>query len=282
MKKIFFTLIMFLLFASQTFANSITISSVTSRPIEINPGEKAIITVKLDNQGDKNIKDISVGLDLNDNNLPFIPVGSSAKKVIKEIDEDESGSVEFTLMTSPDARPDTYKIPIIVSYKDSDIIEEKSVIGLIVESAPLLGVAVEESEIFRVDQIGDVTVRFVNKGLGDIKFLTAKLDKGANYDILSADSVYIGNIEPDDFETATFKLRFNTRVGQLPLKVEYRDNKNKLFEENFNLAFPLYSEKEAIKLGLESKSKAGTYIGILVIIILFFFYRRYRKKKRMR
>lgn len=274
---------MFLVLASPAFADSITISSVTSRPSEISPGERLTISVRLENQGDKDITDISIGLDLSNNELPFIPIGSAAKKIIKEIEEDESGNVEFTLMSSPDARPDTYKIPITVSYKDgSDTIEEKSVIGLVIESVPLLGVAVEESEIFKVNQIGDVTVRFVNKGLGDIKFLTAKLDKSANYDILSADSVYVGNIGPDDFETASFKLRFNNRIGQIPLKVEYRDNKNKLFEETFNLEFPLYSEKEAVELGLENRSQAGIYVGILVVIILFILYRRYRKKKRMK
>ena len=281
--KILFLMLAFLVLTSSAYANSITISSVTSRPSEIQPGNRVDISVRLENQGDVDIKDISVSLDLDDDNLPFIPVGSAAKKVIKKIDEDESGTVEFTLMSSPDAKPDTYKIPIIVSYKDNDdSIEEKSVIGLVVESLPVLSIAVEESDIFRVGQIGEVTVRFVNKGLGDVKFLTAELSKSSNYDILSANTVYIGNVGPDDFETASFKMRFNNRIGQIPLNVEYRDNKNKLFEQTFNLEFPLYSEKEAIELGLENKSQTGMYIGIAVVIILFFLYRRYRKRKRAR
>ena len=282
MKKIIL-LLLAMLFTSSAYANSITISSVTSRPSTIEPGGRIDISVSLDNQGDKDIMDISVSLDLSSSNLPFIPIGSAAKKVIKEIEEDESGRIEFTLMSSPDAKPDTYKIPIIVSYKNGDeTVEEKSVIGLIIEAVPLLEAAVEESEIFKVGQAGHVTVRFVNKGLGDVKFLSAELEKSADYNILSVNTIYVGNIEPDDFETASFKLVFKRRVGQLPLRVEYKDNKNKLFEQTFNLNFPIYSEQEAIELGLESKSKAGIYIGIAAAVILFFLYRRYRKKKRAR
>ena len=262
-----------MLFTSSAYANSITISSVTSRPSTIEPGGRIDISVSLDNQGDRDIMDISVSLDLSSSNLPFIPIGSAAKKVIKEIEEDESGRIEFTLMSSPDAKPDTYKIPIIVSYKNGDeTVEEKSVIGLIIEAVPLLEAAVEESEIFKVGQAGEVTVRFVNKGLGDVKFLSAELEKSADYNILSVNTIYVGNIEPDDFETASFKLVFKRRVGQLPLRVEYKDNKNKLFEQTFNLNFPIYSEQEAIELGLESKSRAGIYIGIAAAVILFFLY----------
>ena len=280
-KKIIFTFV-FLLFISSAYANSITIASVRSNPAMIQPGEKAYINVELENQGDDDIKDITVGLDLSDNGLPFIPIGSAAKKVIEEIKDGESEDVEFTLMVSSDARPDTYKIPIVVSYKNDDVVEEKSVIGLVVKAVPILEVAIEESEVFKVGQVGEVTVRFVNKGLGDIKFLSAKIEKNANYDIVSSNTVYIGNIEPDDFETASFKMRFKQRFATIPLEVDYKDNNNKEYKQTFNLELPLYSQKEVIELGLENKSRAGIYFTIVLIVVLFFLYRRYRKRKAMR
>ena len=282
MKKILF-LLLFVILASQVYANSITIDSVTSNPSEVQPGERVYINVILENQGTKDIKDISVGLDLTSADLPFIPVGSAAKKVIEEIENDESESVEFIFMVSSSARPDTYKIPIVVSYKDdNEILEEKSVIGLVVKALPILEVAIEESEVFKVGQVGDVTVRFVNKGLGDIKFLSAKIEKSVNYDIVSSNTVYIGNIEPDDFETATFNMRFKQKFVNIPLEVDYKDNNNKEYKQTFSLELPLYSQKEVIELGLESKSRTGVYIGIAVIVILSFLIRRYRKRKMMR
>src|SRR3989344_5877124 len=142
MKKTLFLLLLVFL-ASQVYANSITIESVTSSPSETQPGERVYINVRLENQGTKDIKDVEIGLDLTSADLPFIPVGSAAKK---EIENDESESVEFIFMVSSNAKPDTYKIPIVVSYKDdNEILEEKSVIGLVVKALPFLEVAIEES-----------------------------------------------------------------------------------------------------------------------------------------
>lgn len=278
-KTILFLIFAFVLLASQVYANSITIDSVTSSPSETKPGERVYINVRLENQGTKDIKDVTVGLDLTSADLPFIPVGSAAKKVIEEIEDDESEDVEFIFMVSSNAKPDTYKIPIVVSYKDdNEILEEKSVIGLVVEALPVLEVAIEESEIFKVGQVGEITIRFVNKGLGDIKFLSAKIGKSANYDIISSNTVYIGNVEPDDFETASFKMRFKQRFATIPLEVDYKDNNNKEYKQTFNLEMPLYSQKEVIELGLEKKSKVWIYIGIALIVVLFFLYKRYRKR----
>jgi hypothetical protein len=283
MKKIILMLI-FVILVSGTYADSITISSVSTNPNEVQPGGRSSVDVRLRNQGNRDIEDISVGLDLSSSTLPFIPIGSAAKKIVEEIEEDESSTVTFNLMTSPDAKPDTYKIPIVVTYKDADdlTVEETSVIGLIVEAVPELEVAIEESEVFKVGQLGGVTIRFVNKGLGDIKFLSAKLQKAAAYDVISSNDVYIGNVEPDDFETETFRLRFKQKIGNLPLEVKYKDNKNREFKQTFNLDLSLFSQEEAFELGLESKPKTQVYVGVFVAIVLFFLIRRWRKKRRLK
>ena len=277
-------LLLLVIFASSAYADSITIASVTSSPSEIKPGERININVRLENHGDSDIKDVSIGLDLSSSNLPFIPVGSAAQKVIDKVKGDESEYIEFTLMSSPDTKPDTYKIPIVVGYKTNidGIVEKKSVIGLVVKAMPILEVAIEESKVFKVGQVGEITVRFVNKGLGDIKFLSAKIQKSANYDVISSSTVYVGNVEPDDFETASFKMRFKQRFASIPLDVEYKDNNNKEYNQTFNLEVPLYSQQEAVELGLEKGSNIFAYFGLVLIIILFFLIRRYRKRKRMR
>ena len=283
MKKMILFLLL-VIFASSAYADSITIASVTSSPSEIKPGERININVLLENHGDSDIKDVSVGLDLTSGNLPFIPVGSAAQKVIDKIKDDDSEYIEFTLMSSPDTKPDTYKIPIVVGYKTNadGIVEKKSVIGLVVKATPILEVAIEESNVFKVGQAGEITVRFVNRGLGDVKFLSAKIGKSTNYDIISANTVYIGNVEPDDFETATFNMRFNQRFASIPLEVDYRDNNNKEYQQTFNLELPLYTSEEAVALGLENGSNTFAYLGVILIIVLFFLIRRYRKRKRMR
>ena len=271
------------LLANIANAGSITISSVESVPSKVEPGSQTIIDVNLRNQGDSSIKDIRIALDLGSSSLPFIPLGSAAQKIIDNIKSDKSKSASFTLLTNPDAKPGTYKIPILVQYNENgNEVEENSVIGIIIESNPVLDVAVEESEIYKVGQTGKITIRFVNKGLSDIKFLSANLPKSSLYDLISSNSVYIGNVEPDDFETATFDLRFKQKTDSIPLEVEYKDDKNRDFKKNYNLGVNLYTQKEAVELGLEQKPNYTIYLGIIVIVIIFFLFRMYRKRKRQR
>ena len=283
MKKLTLLLILSILMINIVNAGSITISSVDSIPSRVEPGSQIGIDVNLRNQGSSNIKDIRVALDLSSNLLPFIPLGSAAQKIVDEINGDKTKSVSFTLLTNPDAKPGTYKIPILVQYKENDEdIEENSVIGIVIDSDPVLSVAVEESEIYKVGQTGKITIRFVNKGLSDIKFLSASLPKSSLYDLISSGSVYIGNVEPDDFETAIFDLRFKQKTNSIPLEVEFKDDKNRDFKKTYNLDINLFTEKEAIELGLESRSSYTLYLGIIIIVIIFFLIRRYRKRKKQR
>lgn len=280
MKKLSLILILSILMANMVFAGSITMTSVDSIPSKVEPGSQTGINVYLRNQGSANIKDVKVSLDLSSTSLPFIPLGSAAQKTIDEIDNDKSKSVSFTLLTNPDARPGTYKIPIILEYKENDEnIKENSVIGIIIESTPVLDVAIEESEIYKVGQTGQITVRFVNKGLSDIKFLSAELPRSSLYDVISANSVYIGNVEPDDFETASFEVRFKQKATSIPLEVEYKDDKNVDFKKSYNLDINLFTQKEAIDLGLEQKPSYFYFIGIIIVVVIFFLYRRHRKKR---
>lgn len=280
MKQTIFLLAFIVVFANSVFANSITINSVIVEPSQVEPGNTTRIRITLENQGKKDLENIRVALDLSSNEIPFIPIESAAQKIIDEIEEDESENVEFNLVASPDAKAQLYKIPITLSYlEDEQLVSESSVIGLEVKSLPILEVAIEESEIYKLNQQGQITVRFVNKGLSDIKFLSVKLKKDPRYEILSSESSYVGNIEPDDFETVIFELNFNSKVKSLPVEVEYRDTTNKLYRKNYNLSIKLYTQEEAISLGLEKKNNPWVYvIPILIVIVIFFIFRRRRKK----
>ena len=145
---------------------------------------------------------------------------------------------------------------------------------------PILEVAIEENEIYKLNQQGQITIRFVNKGLSDIKFLSVRLKKNSEYEILSSESSYVGNIEPDDFETVTFDLNFNSKIKSLPVEIEYRDSTNKLYKKSYSLPIKLYTQEEVYKLGLENKQNPFIYIAIIaVIVILVFLFRLRRKKK---
>ncbi|MEK6935017.1 MAG: hypothetical protein AABW46_04010 [Nanoarchaeota archaeon] len=274
------TLIIFfaILLISLVTAGEITIERVESADVE--PGQVSNIRIILENQGSNDIEDVLVSLDLSSNELPFAPIGSAAERSIDEIKEDDSESVSFQIITSPDAKPQIYKIPLTIKYNE---IEESTVISIKVTSEPILNVAIEESDIVKVSDTGQVTIRFVNRGLSDIKFLTASLIPSPEINILSASSFYVGNIEPDDFETITFDLKLNKKISFIPVKVEYRDSENKLYSKTEFLDINIYSEEEAKQLGLINANYTPYIITtIILIIILFIIIRTYRKRTRAR
>ena len=281
MNKIILLIALVLLLSNYVYADSITIDSVDVNPARIEPGNSTKIIIRLQNQGDKDIDDIKVSLDLSSNELPFAPIDSAAQKIIDEIQEGDFEEVIFTIKVASEARSQIYKIPLVISYKeDEQLVTETSIIGVEVSSIPVIEVAIEESEVYKLNQAGDVTIRFVNKGLGDIKFLSVKLPKNAFYDILSTDSFYVGNIEPDDFETVDFKMNFKGKVNSLKVLVEYRDSNNKLYKKTYSLPITLYTQEEAYTLGLEKKSNPFLLIGIVAIIIIIILVLRLRRRKK--
>ncbi len=271
------TLIIFfvILLVNLVSAGPISIKKVESS--DVKPGETSEINIILENQGDDDIEDVSVSLDLS-NDLPFAPIGSSAEKTLDEIEEDDEEEISFELITMNNAKPKIYKIPITIKYNE---IQESSVISIKVISQPELEVAIEESEIYKTGDTGKITIRFVNKGLSDIKFLTASLQESKNYNIISVSSFYVGNIEPDDFETITFTLNLKNKISSLPIKVEYQDSENKFYTTTEFLDINIYSEEEAKKLGL-TKTNYTLIIALIVValIIIFFIIRAIRKRRR--
>lgn len=254
------------------------ISIATVESTNIQPGETSQIRIIIENQGDNDIKNIMVSLDLVSDALPFAPVGSATQKIIDEIDENEKKTVTFEIVALPDAKPQIYKIPVNVKFNDK---EESTIISLKVISQPVLEVAIEETEIIKVQDTGEVVIRFVNKGLSDIKFLSAQLIQSEDYNILSAESVYIGNIEPDDFETASFKLHLGKKINFLPIKVEFRDSENKIFTKTEFLNINIFTLEEAKSLGLTKTNSLPFIIGAaILIIIILIAYRLIRKRRR--
>lgn len=254
-------------------ASTLVVDSVSGFPPSINPGERITLEVKVGNEGDEDIKNVRVSLDLAE--LPFAPLASS-EKLVDELEEDDSAILSFNLKSFPDTKPGIYKIPITVSSEDS---KTTSFTSITVNSNPLLQVGIEESTIITPLEKGRIVVRFVNTGDGDIKFLTAKIPRLPLYEILTQNTFYIGNIEPDDFETIEAELLLKQNINSIPLEVSYKDSFNNEFTQTFHLDIKTYSREEALALGLIHKSNTGfVVITIILVLILFFVYRRYKKR----
>ena len=152
-------------------------------------------------------------------------------------------------------------------------------LSVIVKSVPKMFAYVEDTEIHSENSKGEVTIKFVNNDLADIHFLTVRLLDGEDYEILSANTEYIGDLDSDDFESIDFQLSVNKTEGKiiLPLIIDYKDVLNNEFSEEREVVLILRSAEE---LGL-AKDNTNLYIGIGVVIlmILYFLYRRHQRNK---
>ncbi len=287
-------------FLSLTFVSltsALVINSVTTSPSEIAPGENSLISIEIENNGNSDIEEVSVSLIFKEvfrdalgnivssNELPFAPYDSASEVSFDEIRENREETADFKIKALSDAESGTYKIPVEIKYTENEIEKTKtSLISLNVNAEPIIGASLEDGLLLK-GQENSVSVKIVNKGLSNVKFLEVELQTG-RYTILSQENVYIGDVDSDDFDVAEFRLLFKENSPStiiLPVKVIYKDALNNEYEEEFILDARVYTKDEAIKLGLLKKSNVLTYLIIIIVLIaIWIVYRKIKKRRKMK
>ena len=106
------------------------------------------------------------------------------------------------------------------------------------------------------------------------------LKESNDYKIVSSSQAYIGKIDSDDYDTATFRIylkRLKDNRAEIPVSYEYMDGNNRKYSVDGSLTLEVYSASELGKGG----GSAGIIIfAIIVIAIVYFFYRRWHKKRK--
>lgn len=266
----------------------LSVEKFAAVPETVAPGSKTRLAVSLKNHANSLLKDIKLTLDLGksgDEETPFAPVGSTNEKVIPFIDAQAASAIEFNLIADPDAKSKVYKVPLKLQYSDvlNKNYSKTLTLALVVGVEPDISVYVDATSVYTAGKTGDISIKIVNKGLSDLKFLNVKLDKSEKYKVLSPYEVYIGNIDSDDYETADFKLSIEkTRDKKLllPLAIEYKDANNQEYTKNMNIELPLYTKSEAKKLGLTEGNGTGTIFAVIILLAAGLFAYRFWKKRR--
>ena len=282
----------------QTHDAILAVNSVVSEPKEMPQGAVSLLTINIENMADSLLKDIKTTLEIltktttttgvTTEELPFSPVDSTNEIIIKNLDSHESKNITFRLMVDADAESKNYKVPLKIEYSDElgKNYTKNNYIGMIVGSKPDITANIENSDVYFSGSAGEISVKFVNKGSSDIKFVYATLQNSKEYEIVSPAGVYVGNIDSDDYETAEYTIyvkRTRKKSLALPLLIEYRDANNKLYTENMNINLKLYSASQAKRYGLIKSNKAiGFFITVIIVAAGIFFYRKYKKKKAKR
>lgn len=264
------------------FASAITITSVSTNPETIAPGETSEITITLKNNADIDIEDVSVNLDLS--NVPFAPFESGSSFFTNELLESKTKTAEFNVIALNDAKSGIYKIPVVISYTEDNVVKtQNSLISLDINSQPIIDVSVEDGLLLKGKE-NKVTLKIINKGLADAKFLEVETKGSTSYNILSAEKIYVGDVDSNDFQTVDYQIYFSpnslSRLD-LPVAIKYKDIANKEYTLEFNPSLKVYSQQQAQNLGLIAKSNTSLYIIIVVIvIILFLIYRWFRRRRK--
>jgi len=264
--------------------SALVINSVTTSPDKIAPGETTDISISLKNNAEEDINDVSIGLDLT--NLPLAPLESGSQYGFDTIESGKSKQMEFKLIAFNDAKSEIYKIPVVMSYKDINnvVFTKQSLISIMINSEPIIDVSLEDGLLLK-EQNNKITVKIINKGLADVKFLEINAGTSAYYTLLSSSKVYVGDIDNNDFQTVEFKILFKENspgTVTIPLNIVYKDITNKEYNENRDVSLRVYTNEEAIGLGLVKKSYTVYYIlGIITLILVFILYRMIRGKRKI-
>ncbi|MBW2995822.1 COG1361 S-layer family protein [Candidatus Woesearchaeota archaeon] len=263
------------------------IDDISSIPEIIPPGQRAKLKLTIKNLADSLVKDIKIKLDISSDSIPFVPIRSTTEKKIYQIASKDETILIFDIMAMADADSQAYKVPLDISYYDEagTSYEKSDIISLIVGDKPDMYIGVDSSEIYGGNKGGKVTVRFVNKGVTDIKFLNIRLKESEDYEIISPAEVYIGNVDSDDYETADYDLYVKTRedIVNLPLVVEYMDANNNKYSSVESLELRQYSSSEAKKYGLAKERGIGGAIMFLIVVggLGIYIWRQKKKGKKI-
>jgi hypothetical protein len=256
----------------------LTVDEYKTIPATLKPGDLVSVEISLKNGGKIAVKDVDVTLDLED--TPFAPIGSGDTKRLASVDAGDMGEISFDLIADTSAEIKVYSIPVMLKYKDirNAEYEDERTISLVMSAQPDLMVVVDSSEVTSPGKAGTVTLKVINKGIMDLKYLNTRLVSTDQYEVLSTtNEEYIGNLDSDDFETVEFIIKPTQKDVRLNVVVEFKDPYNKDYTMNYDLPLRVFSSAE---LG-QGRSYWGTAIVVLVVLVVigYWLYRRRKKRK---
>jgi hypothetical protein len=253
----------------------LAVASVTSPPQGMRSGSRANLSVVLKNYGRTLLKDVRATLNVD--SIPFSPVGASNEQVVGRIAAGESAQVLFPLVVDADADATAYKTGLKLVFLDTQgiVYTKNATIGLLVNNPAEYVISVKESTVHTPSANGDVVISLANTGPSELRFLTVELLESSSYQVISTPQIYVGNLEPDDFETIEFTVRTGKSSSSVPLAVRlsFKDNFNQETVTVERVLLPLYSKGEAGKLGLLAGNTNILAVffgaGIQVILLVF-------------
>jgi hypothetical protein len=259
------------------FGHIIVIEEIRTEPSMLVPGKPGLLKMSIVNNGNQFVDDLRIELSLPEE-IGFLD--DVSKRKIFKLESGGESEIGFNIITLPNTEEGIYDASLTIDYVNHIGDERQDIynLSIVVKSAPRMFAHVEASEIYIGKYTGDITIKFVNNDLSDIKFLTAELLESKDYEIISSSKEYIGDLDSDDFESVDFRISIKKKDGEivLPLKVDYKDILNNYFSEEKEVVLKLRSAED---LGVGRDNTLLYILGVVVILLLmYYFYAKYRKR----
>ncbi|HLC32301.1 MAG TPA: COG1361 S-layer family protein [Candidatus Nanoarchaeia archaeon] len=260
----------------QTQNAGIVIEDYQVTPTPVVPGQITDLMLRLRNSGKVAVKNIDVGIELEDSS--FSTINSGTKKRVDSIPAGGSATVLFKLASDTNTEIKLYNVPVSLSFQDerNTQFNESAKISLVVNAPPELALTVDSTQFTDKMTPGTVSLKVVNKGVTNLKYVTVRLATTQDYDVLSSSNeAYVGNLDSDDFETVDFTVKPLVSNPRLAVQVEFKDPYNAAFSQSYDLPLRIITDDD---LG-----KGTSYWPVIVIVILVIgvvVYWRMRRKKR--
>ncbi len=252
----------------QEQASALTIKTVSTEPEELRPGQEGKINILVENVGSALLRNVDLTLD----DLEMAPTKNSNSKTIRSLGGGEEHLFTFEVTVYPEAQTTAVRVPVTVTYNDEQGNErsQNESIGLVIGTKPELLVYFDDLQLTTTKNEGDVVLKFVNKGLAEIKLLEAEVEEDPQVQVTSESPiVYVGNIDKDDYESASMRLKVSPGTDTVNVRVAYKDALNRQYEQT--LTIPLRLQK-----GQRSRTPGwpALLIGLLVLTGGYWYWRR--------
>ncbi|MFB6208490.1 MAG: COG1361 S-layer family protein [Candidatus Nanohaloarchaea archaeon] len=247
-------------------------------PEKVAPGTTKQMTLKLENTANAYFRNVDVALDFSQ--LPVVASGTSTQRV-GSIAPGAQKEVVYKLHVDESAENGVYSLPVTLDYENEagSTITKSLSTGIVVGGKPRLETALNDDGDLKAGSSGTVTFRFVNRGEGTAKFVKVEVLEGENYQILSGESVYLGDMNPDDYQTAEAEIYAGegTDSIEVPVKLTYQENGLEKSDTS-NVTVNILTTEELQKYGTSSSNYLVPAVLLLVLGAAGVYY--WRRKRR--